>query len=126
MMKEKFRNSKITAWLLPVVLVLSLFAFSGINSPSTAKSCNARTEQIDPLPASNKRCISYKVLSSKVASLGSSIVNFQHVTFSYTNAVKTQVSQCTKQCLEFIVLNGSLPLFTPRSLDEDFRISQHG
>ena len=127
MIQEKFRNGKITAWLLPVVLVLSLFTFSGINSPSTAKSCATTTEQIDPLSVSNKRCVSYKVFGAKLSSsLGNSFVKFQRIAVNHTNAVKEQIKQSAKLCFEFKSFKPSVSLYSPRSTDEDFRISQHG
>src|SRR5688572_22246685 len=108
MVQEKFRNGKITAWLLPVVLVLSLFTFSGINSRSTAKSCATTTEQIDPLPVSNKRCISFTSFGTKSpAALWNTTVNFQLLTFNHTSTVNAKVKQCAKQCLEFSAFNPS-------------------
>ena len=124
MIQEKYRNVKISTWLLPVVLVLSLLTFSGVNGPSGTKQSVTRTEQIDAHRVSNKRCASFKIIC--VETIRSSAQSFQQVLFKHSFVVKEQEWQCTKHCLEFIVFNPSITHFTPRSAVEGSFISQIG
>jgi len=124
MIQGKFRNGKIKAWLFPVVIVLSLFAFSGINGPSAARQYTTVTEQNDPIRVSNKRCVTFKINGAKSSSrLYYTAENFQLITFSFSHAVKTQINQCAKHCLEFDQVNIQVTQYTPRSSDEHILIS---
>src|SRR6478609_3784805 len=110
MIQGHFRNGKITAWLLPVALVISLFTFSGTNSPASAKQSSITTEQIDALRVSNKKCTAFKIIGTKFSSqLDNSALRFHQIAFSHTLAVRTQVRQCAQNCLEFIGFSPTIP-----------------
>lgn len=125
MIQGQFQKSRLTRWLLPVVLVLSLFTFSGSSSHCAAKQFDVRTEQIDPLRTSNKRWAFFKISDGQTFSSNSTF-NYQLLTLRHTHDVNIQFMQSNKSCLEFIVFNHSLLLYSPRSSDEDFFIFQVG
>jgi hypothetical protein len=127
MIQGQFRNGKITAWMLPIVLVLSLFTFSGASTSASVKLHKAATEQIDLVRVSNKKCASFKIVGiDKTPAIGYSAISFLQVAICHALNVETQLKQSTSDCLEFVVFRPSLLQYPQRNSEEDFSISQIG
>ena len=119
----QLRNGKITAWLLPVVLVLSLFSFSGVRASTAIKHYRPTTEQVEQVRSTNKKCAYFLSVESPTGfrNLSESVQRL-HV---HNLVVKIQLDQCTRQCLEFVRM--SLVLSHPLQLsEEEPSISQVG
>lgn len=127
MIQGQLRNDRITKWMLPVVLVLSLFTFSGVSTPSSAKLFKTATEQIDLVRASKKKFASFKITSLEQPSrFDHAAIGFEKIAIYHTGNIRTQVKQCTWDCLGFIVFSPSLVQYPQSNSEEDFSISQIG
>src|SRR5690242_12526158 len=97
MIHEQFKKGKMTNWFLPVVLLLSLFTFSGINNSSATKHNKALTEQVDPLRVSKKKVVSFPVFNAE-SQLKSdhSAGDFQQISIFHARILSTQIKQCAR------------------------------
>src|SRR5689334_14326387 len=121
MIQAQFRKGKITRWLLPVVLVLSLFTFSGVGSLTTADSYRAATEQIDPLRLTGRKIASVRFFNraDSFSVIPDQSKSYRQLTLDYSRAVEIQFDRCEGQCLTFNQLDRLLLRSLPNS-DEDY------
>src|SRR5688572_32179828 len=87
-----FRKSKMQAWLLPIALVFSLFAFSGSAMP-TAPGRAVTTEQVAPAHVSPKRQLLLQFKHDFGSSHSTAAPDFLQALRHYEQTVKTQVTQ---------------------------------
>jgi hypothetical protein len=124
MSQGKFRKGKITAWLLPIALVLSLFALSVSGTPSTTRRAIV-TEQVLPTRIASKQNLSFRV-NSDAYSLSfqyPAVVCFQEAVRYYSHAIKIQISQRAHHPPAFAKFMLPPSQHTLRSSDEDHILS---
>src|SRR5688572_5454207 len=116
MASGQIQNRRITQWLLPVVLVLSLFSFSGASHSSPAKQFRATTEQVVFFKDCRKKSASSRIVAGEAASESAySTVNFWQAEFHHGLVISVQLNHCDRQCLEFI-LTSDFMLHLPKQL----------
>jgi hypothetical protein len=127
MTQGSLRKGKITSWLLPVVLVLSLFTFSGVNSSPSIAPFKASTEQIDLCQVTRKKHASFKVFRSAelIPSLDRQSQSNNQFVLAHSFLICTRLKRNEAACETFSVLDRLLHRSVQHS-DEDFFISQHG
>jgi hypothetical protein len=88
-----FRCGKIQAWLLPIAVVFSLFAFSGSATPTAARR-TVITEQVVPIQVSGKRHIAFKIKGDLPVVRFDAAPTLLHALRHCERSVKIQITQC--------------------------------
>lgn len=119
----KFRKDIITAWLLPIALVLSLLALSEYRTPPATRRVTI-TEQVLLARVANKQDHSFNI-NSDPCSLSfpySAVACFQLALRYYTQIIKIQIKQrdYTPAVMKFLL---SPSQHTLRSSDENHILS---
>jgi hypothetical protein len=126
MAPKQIQNRRITQWLLPVVLILSLFSFTGASHSSPAKQFRATTEQVVFFKDCRKKSASFRIVTGEVASESAySTANFRYAEFLHGLVISVQLNHCDRQCLEFILISDFM-LHLPKQLVDEFSISHVG
>jgi hypothetical protein len=118
MNRRKFRKDKITAWLIPLALVLSLFAFSGYSTPAASRPAS-KTEQV--VRERSAKTAIYFGINNRTNTHANQypIVCFQETLWNYLRTIKIQITQRLGHppaVAKFKLLSGQHSL---RSSDED-------
>jgi hypothetical protein len=113
-----FRKSKLQAWLLPIALVFSLFAFSGSATPTAARRAFA-TEQIASVRVSDQRQASFQIKRDRLSFHAVPAPSFLQALRYYELTVKIQIIQHANRLIVFPEFMRYASPYTLRCSEED-------